>query len=174
MAETKLLKKQNIQSFYVIGFIEEWLDELPQEGGKYKYIILDYDEKWRNDGFYDGNNTTSKIDYFGNKISSAPNETETLKKSKKYPTFKIAYDELIKLFKRNDFFSRNDFEYIIKFEKINTINDIPLENKYMITNVYCIINENDQFDSFGLVMDLEFEDEGYIEVTEIRAYTEEE
>ena len=44
----------------------------------------------------------------------------------------------------------------------------------MITNVYCIINENDQFDSFGLVMDLEFEDEGYIEVTEIRAYTEEE
>lgn len=164
----------NMNKFYVIGFIEEWLNEFPQDSGKYKYIILDYDEKWRNDGFYDGNNTTKKMDCFGYKINSAPNEAGTLREAKKYPTFKIAYHELIKLFKQNEFFSRNDFEYIIRIEKINTINDIPLENKYMITNVYCVINEDDQFDSFGLVMDLEFEDEGYIDVTEIRAYTEEE
>lgn len=163
---------ENMDKFYVIGFIEEWLDELPEESGKYKYIILDYDEKWRNDGFYDGHNTTKKINSWGYKTYFAPNEAQSLKDAEKYPTFKIAYNKLLELFSSDYNYDMNDFEYILQIEKIYTINNTPLENKYMITNIYCVDKEDSQFGCFGTIRDFEFGD-GYYDPSEIQAYNEE-
>lgn len=162
----------NMNKFYIIGFIEEWLDEPPEESGKYKYIILDYNKKNRDDGFYDGHNTTKKINYLGYKTYSAPNEARSLKDAKKYPTFKAAYYKLLELFKNDEDYNMNDFEYILQIEKIYTINNIPLENKYMITNIYCVDKGNSQFGYFGTIRDFEFGN-GYYDPSEIQAYNEE-